>query len=248
MYELKLKPTEREISLDELKKRIKSTACQFEENEPKKPVYRPSNTGNYIQDICDDSQEITKKKAQFNKDVATYKARRDTFLEKCSVDIDNEITEAIADGRLKVVGEMVQMKGLAEAYLLSYFIKTDQQKLPECEFSFYGVALRMVASKLQSISLTSSVVTPESGLNWKLKTPKRFQDYGKPLYDVMKAAYDAGLPLPSARYVLDAFAKEKPLGISKVMFDSMDYLNSNGEEETANVDAIRKAIGRLISK
>jgi hypothetical protein len=247
MYELTLKPTEREISLAELKNRIKSVACKFTEKKPEKSAYRPQNFGDVIRDIIYNQPLEQQHEAQFNQRLVEYDARRDTFLKACNVEIDNKITKAIADGRLKVVGETIHMEDLARAHL-SEFIETTQQKLSECEFSFYGAALKMVASELQSISLTSSVVTPESGLNWKLRTPKRFQDYGKPLYDMMKAAYDAGLPLPSARYVLDAFAKEKPLGISKVMFDSMDYFNSNGEEETANVDAIRKAIGRLLSK
>lgn len=81
---------------------------------------------------------------------------------------------------------------------------------------------------------------------WKLKTPKRYQDYGKPLYDLMKAAHTAGLPPPTARDVLDEFKKKKPPEIVSVMTDSMDFLNGKGERVTAELDSIRKAIARLV--
>lgn len=86
---------------------------------------------------------------------------------------------------------------------------------------------------------------PPSGPGWTLNKPKRYQGYGKPLYDVLKAAHAAGLPRPTAIDVLDAFAKNRPLGILGVTHDSMDYQNGNGIKVTADLDAIRAAIGRL---
>lgn len=81
---------------------------------------------------------------------------------------------------------------------------------------------------------------------WTLKKPERYQGYGKPLYDVMKAAHAAGSSRPTALDVLGAFAKNKPLGILSVTSSTMDYENGKGEKVTADLDAIRKAIGRLV--
>lgn len=86
---------------------------------------------------------------------------------------------------------------------------------------------------------------PASGPRWMLRKPKRFQGYGPPLYSVLKAAHAAGLPRPTARYVLDEFTKNKPIVILCVSSDSMDYQNGNGDKVTADLDAIRVAIGRL---
>lgn len=78
-----------------------------------------------------------------------------------------------------------------------------------------------------------------------LKKPQRLQGYGPSLYGVLKAAHAAGLPRPTARDVLDTFSKNKPDGILCVSSDSIDYQNGNGKKVTADMDAIRKTIGRL---
>lgn len=86
---------------------------------------------------------------------------------------------------------------------------------------------------------------PASRPGWTLKKPRRFQGYGLPLYGVLKAAHTAGLPRPTARFVLDEFAKNTHPVILCVSSDSMDYQNGNGEKVTADLDAIRAAIRRL---
>jgi hypothetical protein len=94
--------------------------------------------------------------------------------------------------------------------------------------------------------LTSSPqAEPTIGLGWKVLKPKKWPGYRKPLYDVVKAAHAAGSPRPKAIDILDAFRKNKPLVILCVSSDSIDYQNGNGKKVTADLDAIRVAIGRI---
>lgn len=80
---------------------------------------------------------------------------------------------------------------------------------------------------------------------WILKAPKRYQGYGKPLHDVLKAAHIAGRPRPSARDVLDAFKQLQPPEVIEVMADGMKYYDGDGNSKAADLGAIRKAIDRL---
>jgi hypothetical protein len=58
-----------------------------------------------------------------------------------------------------------------------------------------------------------------NGTTWPLKKPKRFQGYGKPLYNFLKAAQVAGRPCPKPRDVLDAWEATPPPEVAKVLPD-----------------------------
>ena len=79
---------------------------------------------------------------------------------------------------------------------------------------------------------------------WSLKRPKRFQGYGKPLYDLLKAAHAAGQPKPSARDVLDRWKENPPPDVSEVTDNGLKYYDARGNTRPTDLEAIRKAIGR----
>lgn len=81
---------------------------------------------------------------------------------------------------------------------------------------------------------------------WTLKKPSRYQGYRKPLYDVLKAANEAGLPCPTARDVLDTFSKKLPHEIISVMSDGMNYYDGDGNSKAATLRSISKTIDRLV--
>jgi hypothetical protein len=77
---------------------------------------------------------------------------------------------------------------------------------------------------------------------WKPTEPKRCDGLATPIFRVLKAAHEAGREKPSARIVLEDFRANKPAGIARVLADSCDYLNSKGDEESADLESIRKRI------
>lgn len=82
---------------------------------------------------------------------------------------------------------------------------------------------------------------------WKVKKPLRNSGYNWLLYRLLNEAYGAGLPRPTARDVLEKWRCNKPDEITEVLFDGFKYLDSNGDTQVAELDAIRKAIGRMTS-
>lgn len=86
-----------------------------------------------------------------------------------------------------------------------------------------------------------------AGENWTLKRPTRYQGYTKPLHDLLKAALIAGNPTPpKARDVLDAWKKNPPPVVFEVTNEGLKYYDANGGAKTADLDAIRQAINRML--
>lgn len=82
---------------------------------------------------------------------------------------------------------------------------------------------------------------------WTVRRPQRFRGYGEPLYLLLAAAYREGRPRPTARDVLEAWRNNKPAALAKVLQDGFDYYDAGGDTKPANLEAIRKAIGRMTS-
>lgn len=79
---------------------------------------------------------------------------------------------------------------------------------------------------------------------WTVTKSKRYAGYAAPLDRLMAAAHRRGDPCPTARDVVEAWRIEKPAEIAKVLTDSVDYYDSNGDTQTVSLDSIRKAIDR----
>lgn len=82
---------------------------------------------------------------------------------------------------------------------------------------------------------------------WTVTKPQRYSGYAAPLHRFLAAAHHEGKPRPTARDVLEAWRSERPAGIAKVLADGFDYFDANGDEKAADLEAIRKAIGRMTS-
>ena len=82
---------------------------------------------------------------------------------------------------------------------------------------------------------------------WTVTKPQRYSGYAAPLHRFLAAAHREGKPRPTARDVLEAWRSERPAGIAKVLADGFDYFDANGDEKAADLEAIRKAIGRMTS-
>jgi hypothetical protein len=81
--------------------------------------------------------------------------------------------------------------------------------------------------------------------SWSLNMPKRFQGYGKPLYDNLKAAHVAGKTRPTARNVLDDWKLNRPADVAEVSNDGLKYYDASGNTKPADLAALRKAIERM---
>lgn len=84
-----------------------------------------------------------------------------------------------------------------------------------------------------------------TGPEWKIKRPTRFQGYGKPLYDFLKAAHTAGKPRPSARDFLDGLKSNRPPDVVEVTDNGLKYYDAQGSTKPADLEAIRKTIARM---
>jgi predicted RNase H-like HicB family nuclease len=88
-------------------------------------------------------------------------------------------------------------------------------------------------------------VGASGGVSWTLIKPKRFQGYGKPLHDLLRAAQIDGKPCPTARDVLDTWQDKMPPEVMEVMTGGLKYYDAKGDAKHADLNAIRKAIGRM---
>lgn len=83
--------------------------------------------------------------------------------------------------------------------------------------------------------------------DWTLRKPQRYNGYTSPLHRLLAAAHRDGKPCPSARDVVEAWRNNAPAEIAKVLPDGVDYYDANGDTKTVDLEAIRKAIGRMTS-
>ena len=84
-----------------------------------------------------------------------------------------------------------------------------------------------------------------SGNPWELKRPKKYPGYRKALFDFLRAARTQSRPRPTARDVLDEWRLKRPFGVARTTLDTIDYLDGNGTEKTADLKAIQQAINNL---
>jgi len=120
--------------------------------------------------------------------------------------------------------------------------------LPEREAAALVAAYEKAAPE-QSPATPAPVVAvgASGGMNWTLNKPERFQGYGKPLYDLLKAAHIAGQPCPKARDVLDAWKLKHPPEVFEVTNEGLKYYDAKGNPKPADLEAIRKRIDRMAS-
>ena len=81
--------------------------------------------------------------------------------------------------------------------------------------------------------------------DWTVSKPQRYNGYTAPLHRLLAAAHRDGNPCPTARDVVKAWRNNAPAEIAKVLPDGFDYYDAKGNTKTADLEAIRKAIGRM---
>ena len=81
--------------------------------------------------------------------------------------------------------------------------------------------------------------------DWTVSKPQRYNGYTAPLHRLLAAAHRNGNPCPTARDVVEAWRNNAPAEIAKVLPDGFDYYDAKGNTKTADLEAIRKAIGRM---
>jgi hypothetical protein len=80
---------------------------------------------------------------------------------------------------------------------------------------------------------------------WSVKPMKRKDNLRAALAIDLNAA-DKSLPPPTAREIIARWQSHKPMGILKMTSDSVDFLRSDGSEESLTLDALAERIQRLI--
>lgn len=87
------------------------------------------------------------------------------------------------------------------------------------------------------------------GPGWSLNpSPDRLPGYRWPLYCFLLVAHDACKSRPKPIEVLSAWREKLPPEIARVSAASIDYYDADGNEQTADLEAIRKAIGRMTGR
>lgn len=91
---------------------------------------------------------------------------------------------------------------------------------------------------------------PQARLGWRVKKPVRWRGYNRPLYDLLKAAQDNGLSVPSSADVLERWADSPPTGYGIKVSPKRLKFSYRGEgkqpEPSADAQAISKAIARMV--
>lgn len=100
------------------------------------------------------------------------------------------------------------------------------------------------ATPSASTKAAGSVVNADG---WTVRKPRRFTAYAVPLHRFLVSAHREGKPRPTARDVVEEWRVNRPAEIAQVMADSIDYYDSKGDTKAADLEAIRKAIGRMTS-
>lgn len=80
---------------------------------------------------------------------------------------------------------------------------------------------------------------------WAVTKPQRYRGYAAPLHRLLAAAHHDGKRRPTARDVVEAWRIKQPPEIAQVLPDGFDYYDGKGNIKPADLDAIRKAIGRM---
>jgi hypothetical protein len=84
---------------------------------------------------------------------------------------------------------------------------------------------------------------------WSLiKDLERLPGYRWPLYCFCQRAHDSGKSRPKPLEVLFEWREKLPPEIVRVNADTIDYYDADGNEQTASLEAIRKAIGRMTGR
>ncbi len=151
-----------------------------------------------------------------------------------------------AQNRLRrLLGKPVFTDAEAQVWLADDMAKSNDEPAPVAAQSDNSPA-PAIEIKDTDHQIDASKPSMESNVApWALREPERYQGYAKPLYDVLKAAHDAGRCLPKARDVLDIWKNNKPPEVMEVLSDGIKYYDSSNNAKQIGVRSVQKTIDRL---
>jgi len=145
---------------------------------------------------------------------------------------NQKATELVREHLMRIVDEWAQSQPLPPAV----------EPLPGAEPPAIGPARADTRDTATPAPLTDR---PSSAPAWTVNKPQRYSGYAAPLHRLLAAAHRDGNPCPTARDVVEAWRNNAPAEIAKVLPDGFDYYDAKGNTKTADLEAIRKAIGRM---
>lgn len=81
---------------------------------------------------------------------------------------------------------------------------------------------------------------------WEVKKSKRADKLATIIEYLLRAACNAGEPIPTARTIFERIIKIRPEGIYGVDVDEVQYVNHNGHIKSADIKAIHRRIKRAV--
>lgn len=188
------------------------------------------------------------------------RARHQRFIEQPAEEISDEFSAAFdLSGKLSEMQE-IRETARKRGDSINFCHAADQLEFLTAElrsFEIHGPpapqtttserepAAENLAGGEQPAMESSSKATVVNLPDWELRKPKRAYSYAYPLYLFLQEAHAAGRPRPTAREVVEAWTEKWPKEVAKVLADGFDYYDANGDTKWADLDAIRKAIGRM---
>jgi hypothetical protein len=176
---------------------------------------------------------------------------------------------------LEPIGKVIKTCGVAEKDLDGYAQKVPDAD-EETKIPFYDVQSRLdraaddalyeliraekfkefarleAKEEWESSKQTTATPAPAAGPaiavpSWSpITSLQRASGYRWPLYQFLKAAHAAGKPIPKARDVLDKWRENPPPDVATVTDNGLKYYDAKGNTKPADLEAIRKAIDRMI--
>jgi hypothetical protein len=142
------------------------------------------------------------------------------------------------------IGELTEELAGEQVRLDRVFVSCD------IAFMFTPDELRRYEQELVIIDgPVTGAVSRLSDAAWSLQKPKRRTGYNMHLYQLLKAAHDAGKPYPTSDDVLQAWKESPPPDSGISVSDGLRKMTYTGlgkyPKKTADAEAISKAISRL---
>lgn len=140
------------------------------------------------------------------------------------------------------VGDTLEAMKQATSQTLGYSVSTDRAKQIT-----QGLGYQWPVELEHHAPAPVVAVNPSDAPAWTVSKPQRYNGYTAPLQRLLAAAHRDGKTCPTARDVVEDWRNNTPAEIAKVLPDGFDYYDAKGDTKTADLEAIRKAIGRMTS-
>ena len=166
------------------------------------------------------------------------------LIEKCSRDIayweEKKRDAKTSTDAIIAIEELKTLRGSRDQ--LNREFLGDLQAAP-------AIGTELSAPVVMADMATTAPVAPSASDTpaWAVTRPQRYKGYATPLHRLLVAAHREGKPRLSARDVVEEWRINKPAEVAQVLSNGFDYYDAQGNTQHADLEAIRKAIGRMTS-